>query len=84
LQAQQRLVQFGLNALAEETFNPIIKFLSYFWGPIPWMIEVAAVLSGTVRHWDDLIIVLVLLLFNAVVRFRQEYKAANALEALNK
>ena len=65
-------------------FNPVLKFLSYFWGPIPWMIEVAAVLSAIVRHWDDLTIILVLLVFNAAVGFWQEFKAANALEALKK
>ncbi len=70
--------------MEERKFNPLLKFLGYFWGPIPWMIEVAAVLSAVVRHWDDLTIILVLLLFNAMVGFWQEYKAANALEALKK
>ena len=83
-EAQTRLAQYGPNALQEKKLNPILKFLSYFWGPIPWMIEAAAVLSAIVRHWDDLSIILILLLFNAVVGFWQEYKAANALEALKK
>ena len=83
-EAKKRLIQFGPNALEEKKFNPVLKFLHYFWGPIPWMIEVAAVLSAMVRHWDDLTIILVLLLFNAAVGFWQEFKAANALEALKK
>ncbi len=60
-EAQKRLAQYGPNEIAEKTENPLLKFLSYFWGPIPWMIEAAAVLSAIVRHWTDLIIILVLL-----------------------
>ena len=62
--------------------SPILKFLGYFWGPIPWMIEIAAVLSGAVQHWADFIIIIVLLLFNAVIGFWEEHEAANALDAL--
>ena len=49
-----------------------LKFLTYFWGPIPWMIEVAVILSGVVRHWPDFFIILVLLVSNAVVGFWEE------------
>jgi magnesium-transporting ATPase (P-type) len=52
----------------------LLKLLGYFWGPIPWMIEVAAVLSAMVGHWVDMIIVLVLLVFNVVVGFWQEHQ----------
>ncbi|MEJ2654621.1 MAG: plasma-membrane proton-efflux P-type ATPase [Acidihalobacter sp.] len=80
--AQQRLTQFGPNALEEKKVSPLQRFLSYFWGPIPWMIEVAAVLSAAIGHWIDLIIILVLLIFNALIGFWEEHKAANALDAL--
>lgn len=83
-EAEARLSEYGPNALEEKKMNPLLKFLSYFWGPIPWMIEVAAALSAVVHHVEDLIVILVLLAFNAVVGFWQEYKAANALEALKK
>ncbi len=81
-EAQSRLAVYGPNALEEKKEHPLLKFLNYFWGPIPWMIEVAAVLSGVVKHWGDLIIILFLLVFNAVVGFWEEHEASNALDAL--
>jgi H+-transporting ATPase len=81
-EAKNRLTQFGPNALEEKKVNPIVKFLGYFWGPIPWMIEIAAILSAIVQRWDDFIIIMALLIFNGVIGFWQEFKAANALDAL--
>ncbi|HVU10534.1 MAG TPA: plasma-membrane proton-efflux P-type ATPase [Phototrophicaceae bacterium] len=80
--AQKRLQQYGYNELAERHVNPILKFLSYFWGPIPWMIEVAAVLSAVVQHWEDFAIILTLLIVNALVGWSEEHKAGNAIAAL--
>ena len=81
-EAQTRLAQYGANEIAEKTTSPILKFLSYFWGPIPWMIEAAAVLSAIVHHWSDFVIIIVLLLANAIVGFWEEYQAGNAIAAL--
>jgi H+-transporting ATPase len=84
LEAKKRLAQYGWNAITDKKLNPLVKFLGYFWGPIPWMIEVAAVLSMIVRHWADFTIIIVLLAFNGLVGFWQEYQAGNAVEALKK
>ena len=71
-EAEKRLQQFGPNEIPEKKENPIKKFLSYFWGPIPWMIEAAVVMSAVIQHWPDFGIILMLLLVNAIVGFWQE------------
>ncbi len=81
-EAQKRLVQYGPNEIEEHKANPLLKFLTYFWGPIPWMIEAAVILSGAVRHWPDFFIILVLLVSNALVGFWEERQAGNAIDAL--
>jgi H+-transporting ATPase len=81
-EAQKRLTQYGPNEIQEKKVNPLLKFLSYFWGPIPWMIEIAVILSGVVRHWPDFFIILLLLVANAVVGFWEEREAGNAIAAL--
>lgn len=81
-EAQQRLQQFGPNEITEKKVSPLRKFLGYFWGPIPWMIEAAVVMSAVIQHWPDFAIILMLLMLNAVVGFWQENKADNAIELL--
>jgi H+-transporting ATPase len=81
-EAQKRLTQYGPNELPEKKTNLFLKFLSYFWGPIPWMIEVAVILSGVVGHWPDFFIILLLLVTNAVVAFWEERQAGNEIAAL--
>jgi H+-transporting ATPase len=81
-EAEQRLQRYGYNEIPEKKTSPILRFLRYFWGPIPWMIEVAVALSAIVGHWEDFWIIMALLLMNAVVGFWQENKADNAIELL--
>jgi H+-transporting ATPase len=81
-EARRRLAQYGYNELAERKTSPVLKFLSYFWGPIPVMIIVAATLSGVLRDWPDMGVILALLVVNAIVGFREEYQAGNAIAAL--
>ncbi len=81
-EAQKRLTIYGPNEIAEKKTNLLLKFLSYFWGPIPWMIEAAVILSAIVGHWLDFFVILLLLFSNAVVAFWEERQAGNAIDAL--
>ena len=76
-EVQARLAEYGYNELPEKKANPLLKFLSAFWGPIPWMIEAAVVLSALVGHWADFGIILSLLVANAVIGFWEEFQAGN-------
>jgi H+-transporting ATPase len=83
-EVERTLQYFGTNEIPEKKVNPFKKFLSYFWGPIPWMIEAAAGLSVAIQHWEDFAIIFTLLVVNAVVGFWQEHKADNAIALLKK
>ena len=81
-EAQKRLSQYGVNEIEKKKTRQFLKFLTYFWGPIPWMIEAAMILSAIDRHWPDFAIIFILLLANAVVGFWEEHEAGNAIAAL--
>lgn len=81
-QARSRLQRYGANEVLEQRRNPVLVLLGYFWAPIPWMIEIALVLSLAARHWADAVIIGVLMLLNGLVAFFEERQAASAIEAL--
>jgi H+-transporting ATPase len=83
-EAARRLSEQGANEIIEQRESPLKKILSYFWGPIPWMIEAAAILSALAQDWPDFFIILTMLAVNAGVAFWQERKADNAVELLKK
>ncbi len=81
-EAAARLARFGPNELEAKEEPLWHRIFRRFWGPIPWMIEVAAVLSALVRKWEDFVIILIMLGVNAGLDFLQEHRALNALRAL--
>ncbi|MEZ5818265.1 MAG: plasma-membrane proton-efflux P-type ATPase [Hyphomicrobiaceae bacterium] len=82
VQARERLAQSGPNALVETQDSLLKKLAGYFWGPIPWMIEAAAVLSAFLGDWADFAIIVTMLVVNAAVAYWQETKAGNAIALL--
>jgi H+-transporting ATPase len=81
-EARRRLAERGPNAIEQRRRSAILKFLSYFWGPIPWMLEAACVLAGVAHHWEELFVVFAMLLINGGVGFVHEHRAASAIDAL--
>ncbi len=81
---EKYLQEHGYNEITEQKKNPVIKFFSYFWGPIPIMIEIAAILSLLVNHYTDFGIIMTLLLMNTLIGFWHDNKADNAIESLKK
>ena len=83
-EVQERIKKFGYNELKEKEESWVHRLFRRFWGPIPWMIEAAAVLSALAQHWEDFTIIVILLFVNALVDFYQEAKALNAISVLKK
>ncbi len=81
-EAAARLLQYGPNEIPEKEETLFHRIFRRLWGPIPWMIEAAALLSALVKKWDDFTIIMVLLITNLLIDFWQESKALNALKVL--
>ncbi len=81
-EATERLAKFGLNAIEEKEESRWKILLAGFWGPIPWMVEAAAILSAVIQHWSDFAIISFMLLLNVFIEFMQHGKAQSALAAL--
>ncbi|GFE59069.1 plasma-membrane proton-efflux P-type ATPase [Geobacter sp. AOG1] len=81
-EAAKRLREYGPNEIPEKEEPLYHRILRRFWGPIPWMIEAAALLSALVGKWADFTIISILLVTNVCIDFWQESKALSALKVL--
>ncbi|XP_058185364.1 plasma membrane ATPase 1-like isoform X1 [Rhododendron vialii] len=87
--AEERLIIFGYNKLEEKEESKILKFLSFMWNPLSWVMEAAAIMAialanggGKPPDWQDFIGIIILLLINSTISFVEENNASNAAAAL--
>jgi H+-transporting ATPase len=81
-EAALRLAFHGPNSLEEKEENELMKLLGFFWGPMPIMIWIAALIEAVNESWPDLAILLALQFFNGFVGYFEEKNAGDAVAAL--
>ncbi len=81
-EVEERIKKYGKNEIPEKEESTLHRILRRFWGPIPGMIEAAAILSAIVHKWEDFTIIALLLITNVFIDFWQESKALNTLKVL--
>ncbi|KAH9665542.1 ATPase 10 plasma membrane-type [Citrus sinensis] len=85
---QLRTTRQGLSSEDAEE-NKFLKFLSFMWNPLSWVMEAAAVMAivlanggGQGPDWQDFVGIVCLLLINSTISFIEENNAGNAAAAL--
>ena len=81
-EAKNRLNIFGYNEIAEKKRNPLFDFLLRYWGPMPWLLELAMGLSFALSHYLEGMIIFVLLTMNAIIGQIHSSSSQNVIELL--
>ncbi|KAI7584482.1 hypothetical protein KC346_g17942, partial [Hortaea werneckii] len=81
-EAEERRKRFGWNELTTEKENMLLKFFTYFTGPILYVMELAVLLSAGLRDWIDFGVIIGMLMLNAAVGWYQEKQAADVVASL--
>ncbi|MEM3706091.1 MAG: plasma-membrane proton-efflux P-type ATPase [Candidatus Bathyarchaeia archaeon] len=83
-EAKNRIEKFGYNEITEKRKNPFIDFLKRYWGPMPWLLELAIILSCIIGHYLEAIIIFMLLTINVIIGFIHSHRSQKVLEFLKK
>jgi H+-transporting ATPase len=83
-EARNRIQTFGYNEVAEKRSSPILEFLKRYWGPMPWLLESAIVLSYILGHYVEVLMIFVLLTVNAFIGYAHASSSLEALELLKR
>jgi len=82
IEVHERLNQYGPNALKTKETPELIKFLLFFWNPLSWAMEFAALLAIILNDYADFVLISALLTFNACIGYFEERSSGQAVKAL--
>jgi H+-transporting ATPase len=80
--AETRLRQWDFNEISSRKKNPVLEFLRLYWGPMPWLLELAIVLSLILRHYLEALIIFILLSINATISYLHSRNSQRAVDLL--
>ncbi|MGD0727734.1 MAG: plasma-membrane proton-efflux P-type ATPase [Spirochaetia bacterium] len=81
-EVEKRLKTYGRNEMAARKKSPILEFLSRFWGPMPWLLELAIALSVFLGHDLEAVIIAILIVTNAIIGYLHSRSSQRSLELL--
>ena len=82
-EASKRNAEYGLNVLQEkEKPSELKKFISQFTEPLMILLIIAGLVAFIIQDYIDSGVIFLVVIINAVIGYRQENKAENAMEKL--
>jgi len=83
-EADIRAEKFGYNEIVEIKNNSLLDFFKRYWGPMPWLLEFAIVLTVILNRHTESAIIFTLLTLNAVIGNLQSQNSQKAVKLLKK
>lgn len=83
-EAKARLSLWGYNEVPEKRTSPVVFFLTRFWGPMPWLLEIAILFSFLLGRSLEGALISFLLFLNAIIGFWHRWNSTKTVELLKK
>jgi len=83
-EAASRVKEFGYNEVEEKQESVLKEFLLHFWGPIPWLLELATIICYFIGSKFDAYVLAFIVVLNGGVAFYNEHDSKKALQLLKK